>query len=137
MTNSCRAEHFDFSQSLARPANADGDDIRLFADDSRSEALATFFTLRQQLSKRDGKANVALSDFVAPLSSGKADYIGGFVVTAGFVISEPAPYEVYMAALIGGWFLLGLPISRTTGVLLAFMLVFMTGGDDGALDRWR
>ena len=50
------------------------------------------------------------------------------VFLSGFVISEPAPYEVYMAALIGGWFLLGLPISRTTGVLLAFMLVFMTGG---------
>jgi len=65
------------------PANAVGDDIRLFADDSRSEELATFFTLRQQLSKRDGRPNVALSDFVAPADSGKPDYVGGFVVTAG------------------------------------------------------
>jgi 5-methyltetrahydrofolate--homocysteine methyltransferase len=56
------------------PANAVGDDIRLFADDARAEELATFFTLRQQLTKRDGKANVALADFVAPASSGKADY---------------------------------------------------------------
>ncbi len=66
------------------PANAVGDDIRLYADEGRSEALATFFTLRQQLSKRDGRPNVALSDFVAPKVSGVEDYVGGFVVTAGF-----------------------------------------------------
>jgi 5-methyltetrahydrofolate--homocysteine methyltransferase len=65
------------------PANAAGDDIRLFTDEGRASELATFFTLRQQLTKRDGKANVALSDFVAPFEVGKADYIGGFVVTAG------------------------------------------------------
>ncbi|MBX3597773.1 MAG: methionine synthase [Rhizobiaceae bacterium] len=65
------------------PANSVGDDIRLFTDELRSETLATFYTLRQQLPKRDGKANVALSDFIAPVESGKADYIGGFVVTAG------------------------------------------------------
>ncbi|WP_176083943.1 methionine synthase [Martelella sp. HB161492] len=66
------------------PANAVGDDIRLFTDESRSEELATFFTLRQQLSKRGDRPNVALSDFVAPVESGKPDYVGGFVVTAGF-----------------------------------------------------
>ncbi|WP_343313388.1 methionine synthase [Brucella sp. BE17] len=65
------------------PANAVGDDIKLFTDESRSEELATFFTLRQQLSKRDGRPNVAMSDFVAPEASGKKDYVGGFVVTAG------------------------------------------------------
>ncbi|WLS03670.1 methionine synthase [Shinella oryzae] len=65
------------------PAGAAGDDIRLFTDEARSEELATFFTLRQQLSKRDGRPNVALSDFVAPVDSGKPDYLGGFVVTAG------------------------------------------------------
>lgn len=65
------------------PANAVGDDIKLFTDEGRAGELATFFTLRQQLQKRDGKANVALSDFVAPLDGGKSDYIGGFVVTAG------------------------------------------------------
>jgi 5-methyltetrahydrofolate--homocysteine methyltransferase len=65
------------------PANAVGDDIRLFTDEARSRELATFFTLRQQLTKRDGKANVALSDFAAPVESGKPDYIGGFIVTAG------------------------------------------------------
>ena len=39
--------------------------------------------MRQQLSKREGRHNIALSDFIAPESSGKADYIGAFVVTAG------------------------------------------------------
>lgn len=65
------------------PAGAVGDDIRLFTGEDRRRELATFFTLRQQLSKRDGRPRVALSDFVAPADSGKADYLGGFVVTAG------------------------------------------------------
>ena len=65
------------------PANAVGDDLRLFTDEHRDQELATFFTLRQQLSKRDGKPSMALADFVAPLDSGKPDYVGGFVVTAG------------------------------------------------------
>ncbi|MDO9525212.1 MAG: vitamin B12 dependent-methionine synthase activation domain-containing protein, partial [Gemmobacter sp.] len=63
------------------PANAVGDDIRLFTDDSRTTDLATLHTLRQQVTKRDGRPNVALSDFVAPV--GTPDYVGGFVVTAG------------------------------------------------------
>ena len=65
------------------PANALGDDIELYTGESRGERLATFHALRQQLVKRDGRSNVALSDYVAPKDSGKADYIGGFVVTAG------------------------------------------------------
>ena len=65
------------------PASSVEDDITLYADDSRTQEMATLFTLRQQLAKRDGKANVALSDFVAPVESGKDDYVGGFVVTAG------------------------------------------------------
>jgi 5-methyltetrahydrofolate--homocysteine methyltransferase len=77
-------------------ANAVGDDVRLFADEGRGRELATFFTLRQQLQKRDGKANVALSDFVAPLASGKPDYVGGFVVTAG--IEEVAIAERFERA---------------------------------------
>uniref|UniRef100_UPI00261BD304 methionine synthase n=1 Tax=uncultured Devosia sp. TaxID=211434 RepID=UPI00261BD304 len=78
------------------PANAVGDDIRLFVDEGRQEELATFFTLRQQLSKRDGKPNMALSDFVAPLATGKPDYLGGFVVTAG--LEEVAIAERYERA---------------------------------------
>jgi 5-methyltetrahydrofolate--homocysteine methyltransferase len=65
------------------PANADGDDISVYADDSRNEKIATFHSLRQQLEKREGRFNSALSDFIAPASSGVPDYIGAFVVTAG------------------------------------------------------
>jgi 5-methyltetrahydrofolate--homocysteine methyltransferase len=58
-----------------------GDDIRLFTSEDRKIELATLFTLRQQTSKREGRPNVALADFVAP--KGTPDYVGGFVVTAG------------------------------------------------------
>ncbi|ACK52434.1 methionine synthase [Methylocella silvestris BL2] len=64
------------------PANSVGDDIALYTGESRSEKLAAFHTLRQQLTRRDGKPNIALSDFIAP-AGGKPDYIGAFVVTAG------------------------------------------------------
>src|SRR6185436_16305412 len=64
------------------PANADGDDIAVYADDARSKEIATLHTLRQQLEKREGRFNAALSDFIAPVGSGVPDYIGGFVVTA-------------------------------------------------------
>lgn len=50
------------------------------------------------------------------------------VFLSGFVIDEPAPYEVFMAGLIGFWFILGLKISRTTGGILAFILIYITGG---------
>ena len=65
------------------PANAVGDDIDVYADDTRKNKIATFHTLRQQLEKREGRFNTALSDFIAPVSSGVPDYIGAFVVTAG------------------------------------------------------
>ncbi|WP_337266574.1 O-antigen ligase family protein [Oryzifoliimicrobium ureilyticus] len=50
------------------------------------------------------------------------------VFLSGFVIDEPAPYELYMAGLIGIWFLLGLRISRATLPLLALFLLFNIGG---------
>jgi 5-methyltetrahydrofolate--homocysteine methyltransferase len=78
------------------PANAVGDDIRLFTDERRDKPLATLHSLRQQLAKRDGRANVALSDFVAPAASHKPDYVGGFVVTAG--IEEVALAERFERA---------------------------------------
>src|SRR3569832_858789 len=65
------------------PANAQGDDILVYADEARKTPIATLHTLRQQLEKREGRYNAALSDFIAPSSSGVRDYIGGFVVTAG------------------------------------------------------
>jgi 5-methyltetrahydrofolate--homocysteine methyltransferase len=66
------------------PANAEGDDIALYTDETRETPLATLHTLRQQMSRRGSKrANVALADFVAPGATGLADHVGGFVVTAG------------------------------------------------------
>ena len=78
------------------PAGTVGDDIRLFTGEDRASELATFFTLRQQLTKRDGRPNVALSDFVAPANSSSNDYVGGFVVTAG--IEEVAIAERFERA---------------------------------------
>ena len=65
------------------PANAVGDDILLYGGEGRERPVATLHTLRQQLPRRDGRANVALADFVAPRTSGIADYLGAFIVTAG------------------------------------------------------
>src|SRR5262249_7287225 len=65
------------------PANGDGDDIAVYADETRSKKMATLHTLRQQLEKREGRYNAALSDFIAPRPSGVPDYVGGFVVTPG------------------------------------------------------
>jgi 5-methyltetrahydrofolate--homocysteine methyltransferase len=65
------------------PANSEGDDILVFADEARVKPIATLHTLRQQLARREGRANVALADFIAPRASGLADYIGTFAVTAG------------------------------------------------------
>jgi 5-methyltetrahydrofolate--homocysteine methyltransferase len=65
------------------PANAKGDDILLYANEAREKPIATLHTLRQQLEKREGRFNSALSDFIAPRDSGVPDYIGAFVVTAG------------------------------------------------------
>jgi 5-methyltetrahydrofolate--homocysteine methyltransferase len=78
------------------PANSDGDDIVVFADETRGAPIATLHTLRQQLSRREGRANVALADFVAPRSSGLHDYIGAFAVTAG--LGEDAITERFKRA---------------------------------------
>ena len=70
------------------PANAVGDDVEVYADESRDTPVATFHFLRQQMAKRPGGTNYCLADFVAPKASGAADYIGGFAVTAGLGIEE-------------------------------------------------
>ena len=67
------------------PANSvDYDDIEVYSDDNRAEIDVKFLTLRQQLKKREGKANIALADFIAPKESGIHDYIGAFCVSTGF-----------------------------------------------------
>ncbi len=66
------------------PANSDGDDILLYADESRSQEVARLHMLRQQIDKKgDGRPNYCLADFVAPRDSGVLDYMGAFAVTAG------------------------------------------------------
>ena len=70
------------------PANRVGDDIEVYADESRTEVLKTFHHIRQQAEKKRGGANNCLSDFVASKASGIADYIGLFAVTAGIGIDE-------------------------------------------------
>jgi len=78
------------------PANSEGEDIAVFADEARKAPIATLHTLRQQLARREGRANLALSDFVAPRASGLADHIGAFAVTAG--IGEDAVVERFKHA---------------------------------------
>ncbi|MBV9830016.1 MAG: B12-binding domain-containing protein, partial [Marmoricola sp.] len=65
------------------PANAVGDDIEVYRDDSRGEVLTTLHQLRQQGEHREGVPNRSLSDFVAPRETGLADHVGAFAVTAG------------------------------------------------------
>ncbi|MHB8652420.1 MAG: methionine synthase [Terriglobia bacterium] len=65
------------------PALSNGDDIEIYTDETRAKVLTTFHTLRQQMEKAPGHYNYALADFVAPRQSGRADYLGGFAVTAG------------------------------------------------------
>lgn len=65
------------------PANSSGDDIEIYSDNSRKKAISKFHTLRQQKDKGKNETYLGLSDFVAPKESGREDYIGGFVVTAG------------------------------------------------------
>ena len=78
------------------PANSvNDDDIELYTDDSRSEVLMDLHHLRQQVEKVDGKANMCLTDFIAPKDSGKADYFGAFAVTAG--IGDQAMIDAYEA----------------------------------------
>jgi 5-methyltetrahydrofolate--homocysteine methyltransferase len=72
------------------PANSVGDDIELYADETRTRPLATFFTLRQQMEKPDTDPEYALADFIAPKETGLADYLGAFAVTAGIGAAELA-----------------------------------------------
>jgi 5-methyltetrahydrofolate--homocysteine methyltransferase len=69
------------------PANADGDDVILYTGDNRAEELSRVHFLRQQVSKREGRTNDCLADYVAPAGT-KPDWMGGFVVTTGHGIEE-------------------------------------------------
>ncbi|MDH5300532.1 MAG: methionine synthase [Gammaproteobacteria bacterium] len=85
------------------PANSVGDDIEIYADESRRQVLTTFHNLRQQQQKPEGKANHCLSDYVAP--QGHKDYLGAFAVTTGIGCDEKvaefeAKQDVYNAILL-------------------------------------
>jgi len=81
------------------PANSVGDDIEIYADESRLEPMMTWYGLRQQTAKPviDGvpNPNQALADFIAPKQSGVADYIGLFALTAGIGLE---PHEQRLTA---------------------------------------
>ncbi len=65
------------------PANASGDDVILYKDQARSEALTTFHFLRQQMVKDNGEPDRSLADYIAPVETGLRDHLGAFAVTSG------------------------------------------------------
>ena len=70
------------------PANAVGDDLELYSGEDRTEVLTTLHHLRQQQQKPPGQFNQSLADFIAPKTSGRADYLGAFAVTTGHGCDE-------------------------------------------------
>jgi 5-methyltetrahydrofolate--homocysteine methyltransferase len=87
------------------PANANGDDISVYSDDSRAQVQLRLHHLRQQKDLPEGKPHAALSDFIAPVESGRRDYIGAFAVTAGLGIEAPlarftAAHDDYSAIML-------------------------------------
>ena len=65
------------------PANAVGDDVELYTDETRTQVRERFQFLRQQANREGSEPCRSLADFIAPKDSGLADYIGGFAVTSG------------------------------------------------------
>ncbi len=72
------------------PANAVAEDIEVYGTDGENAPIATFRFLRQQMPKKNSRANMCLADFVAPKDSGVRDWIGAFAVTAGIGAEERA-----------------------------------------------
>jgi 5-methyltetrahydrofolate--homocysteine methyltransferase len=70
------------------PANSVGEDVEVYADETRTKVLTTFRFLRNQQLKEKGVPNLSLADFIAPKSSGLKDYFGGFAVTAGIGLEQ-------------------------------------------------
>jgi 5-methyltetrahydrofolate--homocysteine methyltransferase len=70
------------------PANSEGDDIEVYADESRKRILHSLHTLRNQNTKAETANNLALADFIAPKESGVNDYVGAFAVTTGIGIEK-------------------------------------------------
>jgi len=72
------------------PANADGEDIVVYTDDTRSAEQCRFHGLRQQWERKGQDTFYSLADFIAPVKSGQADYLGAFAVTTGIGCDELA-----------------------------------------------
>ncbi|QHN02701.1 methionine synthase [Granulicella sp. WH15] len=70
------------------PANAVGDDVELYADESRETVVKRFHFLRQQANREGSEPCRSLADFIAPKETGLRDYIGGFAVTSGIGVKE-------------------------------------------------
>ena len=72
------------------PANAVGDDVELYTDETRSRVLTTFHFLRQQMVKQDAEPNRSLADFIAPRDAATrlSDHLGAFAVTSGIGLKE-------------------------------------------------
>jgi len=70
------------------PANAVGDDVELYQEDTRSEVLERFYFLRQQADREGSEPCRSLADFIAPKEAGLPDHIGAFAVTAGIGVKE-------------------------------------------------
>ncbi len=70
------------------PAQSNGDDIIVYTDETRTEEKGRFNQMREQQDKPGKKAFHSLADFVAPVTSGVKDYIGGFAVTAGIGVEK-------------------------------------------------
>ncbi|RTZ62122.1 MAG: methionine synthase, partial [Gammaproteobacteria bacterium] len=70
------------------PANAVGDDVEVYTDDTHEQVLTTFHFLRKQGKQPQGKYTESLADYIAPKDTGIPDYIGGFAATAGIGIDE-------------------------------------------------
>jgi 5-methyltetrahydrofolate--homocysteine methyltransferase len=70
------------------PANAVGDDVELYANDTREKVVDWFHFLRQQSNKEGSEPCRSLSDFIAPKETGLPDHIGAFAVTSGIGLKE-------------------------------------------------
>ncbi|HWF92944.1 MAG TPA: methionine synthase [Terriglobales bacterium] len=70
------------------PANAVGDDVELYTDNTRTKVLERFRFLRQQANREGSEPCRSLGDFIAPKETGLADYIGAFAVTSGIGLKE-------------------------------------------------
>jgi 5-methyltetrahydrofolate--homocysteine methyltransferase len=70
------------------PANAVGDDVELYDDETRSKVRETFHFLRQQANREGSEPCRSLADFIAPKETGLEDYIGAFAVTSGIGLKD-------------------------------------------------